>query len=72
MDASKPLDYVVGDVVVNVVGTMLILWLIICLVIWLVIYWRNCQEMTTFSAKTVSARPPGITFSESVMVGRIS
>ena len=30
------------------------------------------QEMTTFSAKTVSERPPGFTLSESVMVGRNS
>ena len=28
------------------------------------------QEMTTFSAKTVSDRPPGFTLSESVIVGR--
>ena len=33
---------------------------------------NQSRDMTTFSAKIVSARPPGTTFSESVMVGRIS
>ena len=33
---------------------------------------NQSRERKTFSAKMVSAKPPGFTLSESVMVGRIS